>query len=182
MAAHAMRHPHIPLSRTHTHAYSFFAPANPVEWPLILRQHTPPFMLTHASRKPEHIRATGNSCISTPPSQSHLASDQMPGTPFPLASSRSRCNIWSVGSEAQCHVRVKTPPRVSSEFIHIGSSAHFTLQHGLWPVSPPDGPHCVNEQRWSIEDIRSMSVILYRGPLAAIETQPTGCPSLICLC
>eukprot|EP00064_Thunnus_orientalis_P018924 superscaffoldBa00004526_g19033 len=33
------------------------------------------------------------------------------------------------------------------------------LQHGLRPVSP-DGCHCVNEQRWSIEDIRSM---FYRG-------------------
>lgn len=57
-------------------------------------------------QKPEHVRVSGNSCVSTPPSLTHLASDQLTDTAVPSARRKSRCNIWPVASEAWS-VRVK---------------------------------------------------------------------------
>lgn len=187
MSTNAIRHPHTPLSRLHPQ--SFAAPANPVGRPLILQhiynlcndnlippagrgEHTPSFMLTHASQSPDMYMSAATA-VSLP----DLTWLQISWLAFPFPWHRARCNIWSVGRRGNAVVK---PPQCSDEFTRIGSSARCKLQHGLWPVSP-DGLHCVNEQRWSIEDIRSMSVILNRGPLAAIETQLAGCPNLICL-
>lgn len=123
MAADAIRHPHTPLSRIHTHIRSFVAPANPVGRPLILQhiynlckdnlippagrtEHTPPFMLLTPSEAPTCTRQRQQLRLSPAlPASPGLGSADW----YSSARSWSWRNIWSVGSKAQWNVRVKPP-------------------------------------------------------------------------
>lgn len=74
---------------------------------------------------------------------------------------------------------------VAWSFFFLGEQTAVSAIADLLTARPGENirvaPYCVNEERRPTEDIYSLSAILEHRPLAAIETQLTGSPDLICL-